>query len=435
MIDERPSHRTKAAVPSDASPAFVRGRLLAYLGGLILLLSFGSPSGGLFDIPISFVLKNRLHLEVYQLANFRLLCAVPLCFSGVFGFVRDIFNPFGMGDRGFIILFGSISAGLYFFFAFTPVTWGMLLAAVVISTFFFLFVVSAQSGLTASIAQKHSMTGQVSAAWNIFSSLPTVATLLLGGFLSNWLEELSVDQAVRSLFLFGAAIMVAVTSYSIWKPPWIFDAVQSKSRADPIATLKRLFRHRPIYAPLLIWLLWNFAPGSLTPLQYHLQNTLKGEDADWGRWNAIVTASFIPTFYVFSILCARFPLKTLLWWGTVIAIPQMVPLLFIHSLTGALLAAVAIGLMGGLATAAYLDLIIRSSPPGLEGTTLMMAAGAYFIASRFGDVLGAYLYAYFGGFTACVLAITAAYGLILPTLSRVSDSIITKTDGQKLLCP
>ena len=57
-----------------------------------------------------------------------------------------------------------------------------------------------------------------------------------------------------------------------------------------------------------------------------------------------------------------FPLKTLLFWGTVVAVPQMVPLLFIHSVTGALIAAAPIGLMGGVATAAYLDLIIRSCP-------------------------------------------------------------------------
>jgi hypothetical protein len=70
------------------------------------------------------------------------------------------------------------------------------------------------------------------------------------------------------------------------------------------------------------------------------------------QWNAIFVASFIPTFMVFGLLCRRFPLKTLLWWGTAVAVPQLVPLLFIHSVTGALLAAVPVGLMGGVATAA-----------------------------------------------------------------------------------
>jgi hypothetical protein len=71
----------------------------------------------------------------------------------------------------------------------------------------------------------------------------------------------------------------------------------------------------------------------------------------------------------------------------------------------------------------YLDLIIRSCPPGLQGTTLMMSGGPYFIASRFGDVLGTNLYDHFGGFTVCVIAITVVYALILhPALgSQTAD--------------
>jgi hypothetical protein len=102
-------------------------------------------------------------------------------------------------------------------------------------------------------------------------------------------------------------------------------------------------------------------------------------------------------------------LKSLLLWGTIVAVPQVVPLLFIHSVTGALIAAVPIGLMGGIASASYLDLIIRSCPRGLQGTTLMMASGLYFVASRFGDVLGTILYEYYGGLAICVIAITVVY--------------------------
>src|SRR6202035_607723 len=120
-----------------------------------------------------------------------------------------------------------------------------------------------------------------------------------------------------------------------------------------------------------------------------------------------------PTFVLFGFLCRRFPLKTLLVWGTVAAVPQMVPLLFTDTVTQALIAAVPIGLMGGVATGAYLDLIIRSSPKGLQGTTLMMSSSLYFIVSRFGDVLGTLLYDYYGGFGVCVIAITGVYALVL----------------------
>jgi MFS family permease len=337
-----------------------------------------------------------------------------------------------MRDRGFILLFGALSAMLYVFFAFMPMTYSTLLIAVVLLTASSLFVASAQNGLTSVIGQQHAMTGQISAVWNVFLSIPTVGALLIGGTLSGMLEDKDPDQAIRILFLVGAAIMTAIALYARCKPAEVFDNVRVESGAGrhPMRDLKRLVRHWPIYPAMLIWLLWNFAPGSATPLQYHLQNTLHATDAQWGQWNAIFAASFIPTFIVYGFLCRRFPLKVLLLWGTVAAVPQMVPLLFIDTVPQALIAAVPIGLMGGVATGAYLDLIIRSSPNGLQGTTFMMAGSLYFVVSRFGDVLGTNLYDHFGGFAVCVVAITIVYALILPTLLLVPRHLIATADGQ-----
>jgi len=428
------STATAAAVtvaPADLPPS-VRHGIFLYLGILIVLLAFGGPSGGLIDIPISFFLKNRLHLTAHEVATFRLVAAIPLYLSLVFGFIRDIWNPLGMRDRGFMLLFGGITAMLYVLFAFAPITYAMLLVAVVLLTASFLFVASAQNGLTSVIGQQHAMTGQVSAVWNVFLSIPTVAALLIGGKLSGLLEDKDPDQAVRILFLVGAAIMTVIALYALWKPAEVFDNIRVENGAGrhPVEDLKRLVRHWPIYPAMLIWLLWNFAPGSTTPLQYHLQNTLHATDAQWGEWNAIFAASFIPTYIVYGLLCRRFPLKTLLLVGTVLAVPQMVPLLFIDTMTEALIAAVPIGLMGGLATGAYLDLIMRSCPRGLQGTTLMMSSSLYFVVVRFGDVLGTYLYDRYGGFAVCVIAITIVYALILPALLLVPKHLVDTADGQ-----
>jgi len=433
MITDRPAATAAAAAIAAAPlPYSVRRKIFLYLGLLIVLLGFGSPSGGLIDIPITFLLKNKLHLEAHELAQFRLISAIPLYLSFVFGFIRDTWNPFGMGDRGYMLLFGAITAALYVLFGFTPVTYATLLVAVVLLTTSFLFVTSAQNGLTSTIGQQHVMSGQVSAVWSIFASVPTVGALLIGGTLSDVLEERNVEEATRILFLIGATIMALLAIYAVWRPASVYDNVRNEHGPAtlPLDDVKRLMRHWPIYPALLIWLLWNFAPGSATPLQYYLQNILHAEDAQWGQWNAIFGISFIPTFMLFGLLCQNFPLKTLLLWGTVAAIPQMVPLLFIHSVTGALITAVPIGLMGGVATASYLDLIIRSCPIGLQGTTLMMSSALYFIASRFGDVLGTLLYDYYGGFGVCVIAITVVYALILPTLLLVPKHLIATADGQ-----
>ena len=420
-----------ASAPTELSPA-ARRTIFIYLGVLIVLLAFGGPSGGLIDIPISFFLKNRLHLSAQEVAQFRLIAALPLYLAFVFGFIRDSWNPFGLRDRGFMLLFGAITALFYVVCAFIPMSYLALLMTVMVVTTSFLFVSSAQNGLTSVLGQQHAMTGRISAVWNVFLSIPTVAALLLGGSLSGLLEDQHPDLAVRILFLAGAAIMAAVALYALWRPAAVFDNVriETPGAAHLVRDLRRLVGHWTIYPALLIWLLWNFAPGSATPLQYHLQNTLHASDAQWGQWNAIFAFSFIPTFIVYGLLCRRFSLKTLLWWGTVAAVPQMVPLLFIDSVTQALIAAVPIGLMGGVATGAYLDLIMRACPRGLQGTTLMMSSSLYFVVQRFGDVLGTTLYDRYGGFTVCVIAITIVYALILPALLLVPKDLIATADGQ-----
>jgi len=149
------------------------------------LLGFGSPFGGLIDVPLSFFLKNKFHLSASEVANFRLAAALPLYLSFAFGFARDSWTPFGIKDRGFMIVFGTICAAFYVLFAFMPVSYAMLLVAVVLLTASFLFVSSALNGLMSVIGQQHLMSGQISAVSNVFGMVPVLAAFLVGGVLSG----------------------------------------------------------------------------------------------------------------------------------------------------------------------------------------------------------------------------------------------------------
>ncbi len=408
-----------------------RWRIVFYLSGMIFLISPGAPYHGLIDLPVGFFLKNRLHLAATQVALFRLMTGAPLYVAFIFGFIRDSWNPFGRRDRGYFMLFAAACSILYVVFAFVPASYLSLLGGVTVVTCLYLFVSSAWNGLTSTMGQQQAMSGQLAAAFNIVASIPGLAALYFGGRLSNTLEGVHADQAARTFFLIGAAIMAAVALVGAWRPKFVFDKVHAEQgpKAHPVADLKRLVRHWPIYPALFIWFLWNFAPGGNTPLQYYLQNTLHAQDAQWGYWNMIFSASFIPTFLLFGLLCRKYSLKVLLWWSTVFAVPQFVPLLFVPTVNTALLAAAAMGLMGGAASAAYIALIIRSCPRGLQGTTLMASTAMYWIVSRFGDLLGTYLYDRFGGFKVCVAAITIVYALILPTLLLVPKHLIDTPDG------
>lgn len=61
------------------------------------------------------------------------------------------------------------------------------------------------------------------------ASIPTVAALLVGGSLSNMLEEKNADQAFRILFLIGAAIMRLLLD-AFLKPRSVFDMFDTNMR-------------------------------------------------------------------------------------------------------------------------------------------------------------------------------------------------------------
>ncbi len=417
--------------PTDLS-ADARWRIFAYVAALAFMLGFGDPNEGLLNLPFSFLLKNKLQLQAHEMANFRLISGLPLYLAFLFGFIRDIWRPLGMRDRGYMIAFGGLGAALDLVCAFAPLSTLSMLIAILALTIAFLFASAAQNGLTSTVAEQHAMTGRISAVWSIFSVVPVVVTLLVGGYFSDYLETSDGTLAQRIMFLASGAVMAFVALYAVWRPKVVYDNVhhEEPELRRPWREFKRLLSHWPVYPACLIWLLWNFNPGVSTPLQFHLQNNFGATDSQWGEWNALYWGAYIPTFILYGLICRAFPLRRLLWISTLIAIPQFIPLLFIHSVPDALLAAIPIGLMGGLANAAFLDLLIRSCPPGLQGTVLMMSTSLYYIATRGSDVLGSYLYESAGGFSTCVLSTLVVYALILPVLAFVPRRIVESADGE-----
>jgi MFS family permease len=410
-----------------------RNRALAYVSGLMLFSGFGSPAFGLVALPIAFFLKNKLHLPAHDVANFQLVAAIPLYVGFLFGFARDRWDILGRKDRGMMMVFAGVCAAAYAVFAFVPVSYPMLLAAVVVAIVASSFAHAAESGLASMTAQQFAMTGRMSAIFNTIGSTPYLVACLMGGALSQALEGRSAAQAARILFLVAAAVMAGMAVYSAWKPSFLYGQLRAEPTAErPMQDLARLFRHWPVYPALTAWFLWSFAPGSATALQFHMQNTLHASDAQWGLWNAIFAAAMIPTYLLYGALCRRFTTRALLFWGAAVGIPQFVPLYFIHSANQALWAAAAIGLTGGLATAAYTDLVMRSTPRALQGTVMMAMSSCYWIAVRFGDVLGTRIYEQAGGFGACVVAITVVYACIIPVLLTVPRSLIATREGEVL---
>jgi MFS family permease len=152
----------------------------------------------------------------------------------------------------------------------------------------------------------------------------------------------------------------------------------------------------------------------------------------FGTFTALQSAFFLPTTLLYGVLCVRAPLSRLLWWGTIVAILQG-PIMFLaQGPASTILVAVLYGLFGGFATAAYIDLIMRSCPKGLEGTAMMVANTSTFaIAGSAGNLLGSWIYSR-GGFASAVTITTLATALIVPVLRSVPAELTATRDGEQI---
>jgi len=359
---------------------------------------------------------------------FRLLTAIPVYLAFVFGMVRDRWNPLGLRDRGFMLLFAPLTALVYGWMALGHVTYVGLLIGMSVAMLAFRLVMAAYQGLIALVAQEALMTGRLSTLWNSGSYLPIALSVYAAGFVSE-------HMSVRETFLMAASLTLLMAAFGLWKPRAVFSHTYDKPQARAtalLADLKRLVGQPAVYPAALINFLWYFTPGIGTPMQFYMTNHLHTSDALFADYMSLYTLSFVPTMLLYGFLCTRIRQRRLLWCSALIGVPQMVPLLFAHSGGFALLMAIPMGMMGGLASAAFYDLAIRSCPAGLQGTFMMLIVALMALAFRGSDLLGSWIYASSPayGFQYCVIAMVSVYALILPIIALVPKRITATTDGQ-----
>jgi hypothetical protein len=402
-------------------------QLLLYFGLMSLLVNVVNP-GILLDLPTSYMLKNSFHASPSQISLFRLLTGIPLYLGFAFGMVRDLWNPLGLRDRGYFRIFVPLMICALAWLALSRTAYVGLLIGTLLTTIAYSFVSAAYQGLTALIGQEALMTGRLSALSNIFLFLPVSAAYFASGVMSERLSP-------RELFLMVLALATTLSVFGFWKPRSVFSHAYDNPHAkgtNLFGDVRRLLKHRAIYPVVLINLLWDFSPGSFTPMQFFLTNQLHAPDAIYGDFLGLQYLTFLPPILLYGFLCTKYPPRKLLLWSVIIGVPQFIPMAFIHTGQQALAVAVLIGLMGGLATAACVDIAMRACPPGLQGTMMMIIAATFALSTRGGDVLGSWLYALSPkhGFQYCVAAITVTYALILLVIPFIPKQLTATADGE-----
>ncbi len=422
-IDSSGSAREQA-IPASGSTA-PRLRIISYFALLNLAVGLGTPLTGLAAIPIYYILKDKLRLSPFELAIFVAIASAPAYAGFLFGFLRDRWQPRIWGDRAYLLLGGVAALGAYLWLSRAATDYYDLLRGVMFAGVAYTIIAAAAQGLMTVVAQSQLMTGRLSVVFGFGYFVPLVLSACLGG----WLVA---HVSAGGTFILAGCATAVIVAQSFWQ----LDGGIASGGTDPddpesgLSAIARIAAHRPIWPAALIWFLWNFSPGWGTPMFYHLTQTVKISSQLFGTFTALQWGFFLPTTVLYGLVCRRWSLAQLLWWGTLVAILQGPIMFFAYSARSAIAVAVGFGLFGGFATAAYMDLILRSCPEGLEGTGVMLSGAALAIAYNSGNLFGSWIYIR-GGFALAVIVTTLATALIVPLLWWVPASVTATREGER----
>lgn len=424
-----PEANSRAEQAPASSPAFQPktsvgpDSIFSYFLVLCLAGGLGAPTG-IAAIPIGYFLKDNLHLSAVNLALFVALTGLPGYVAFLPGLVRDRFRPRAMGDRFYLLAGALVAIAAYAYLGTASINYTRLLYATLLAGIAYLFILAGGQAMMTGVAQARLMTGRLSVVAGVGTYFPAVISAFLGGWMVAHL-------APRMTFIIAACVTAVIAAQSFWRLGAVTEFEETGDRASSaIGAASRLIHHRPIWPATIIFFLWNFGPGWGTPMFYYLTETVKLSSQLFGTFTAMQWLFFIPSAILYAPLCRRFSLSSLLWWGTLVAILQG-PIMFLaRGPVSAITVAVLYGLFGGFPTAAYVDLIMRSCPKGLEGTGMMLAvtaAGA--VAANSGNLLGSWIYS-IGGFASAVAITTLATALIVPMLWWIPKSTISSREGE-----
>ncbi len=421
---------SNTSINTDDTPAgALKGKeafgLYVFFSAMIFTLGV---AGGLASLPVSFYLKNTLHLSPNVMARFGAIVSLPSYFGFVAGFVRDRWKPFRQGDAGYFILTLPILASINLWLAYSHLSYNGILYPYLVFGIVSSLLSSALAGMEVSAAQRFSLSGRMVAMSAVIGVLPGIVTSVSGGWLTSHVP-------VKTVFIVSAGVYGVALLLSFWRPKSVFELAPRQIQAAKESAwhaIVRMVRHRELWPSYLIMFLFVFAPGWGTPLFYYLTDTVHLTEQQYGNTQAFGGVAVLFVGFSYGYLCQKIRLKSLLFVGTILAVISGPAYLLIHNYKMAMVVTLGTGILVGYANSAYKDLLFRSYPTALEGTGTAIMSSITSATNVSSDLVGAALYTR-GGFKLALIITTITTALILPALLLVPRKLTQGHDGDPLL--
>jgi hypothetical protein len=397
-------------------------------------------------LPLTFLLKNHLHLKADAVAIFFFWATMPWNLKPFAGILTDAFPLFGTRRRHYMMLGSGFAGACWALMSLVPHEYSSLLGMAVLVNVFMVIASTVMGGLMVEAGQAYGASGRMTSLRQGVQSVVTLITGPVAGWLAS--RAFPLTSGLAAALLIALAV---ITFLVLREPAHATRNVEKLLHAG--AELVRIVRSPTLLAAAALLFLVYISPGFSTPLTYRQTDVFHFPTQFIGNLALPEGIAGFVAAALYALLCRRLKLRPLLIIGIVgSTLGTLLYLLYAHP-SGMMLAAVrgasgayevpretvstvillhsAAGLTGVLAELALMDLAVRSTPPGCEalGFALMMSVRNFGIGLS--DVLGSKLLDQFHwSFQNLVLINAATTALVLVFIPLLPRAIMNRHDGE-----
>jgi Na+/melibiose symporter-like transporter len=342
-------------------------------------------AGACLTTPTTFLLKDQLKVLPSELALFGAITGIPTYLKPLFGILSDAVPLLGTRRKHYLIFSALLTGLIFLVLALVPRTFSVLLWMHLIAMVGMVLLSTTMGGLMTDVGQRHGATGRMSAQRVFLGRLETLFSGPLGLMLSKGPYALAAT-------LSGFFYLVLVPWFALRFHEKIDARLDRSVLSDAKKSLFALGRSKSLFQAAGLLALVLLAPGFGSPLLYYQTDTLKFSK-DFLALLALIGGAFgLLGAALYSKLCRRFPLRTLL--SASIVIHGLGTLFYLlYRTPGSALAITALeGLTNTLAVLPLYDLCARSAPKGSEALGYSVMMSVWNLTLQLSNVLGSQLY-------------------------------------------
>lgn len=387
--------------------------------------------GGLVSQPLAYFLKTALGWNAERVAEYLALLTIPWVIKPIYGLLSDFIPIFGYRRKSYLFLANCVATGA--FLLLTRVTnpaqifLGLLLTCVGMAA------ASTISG--AVLVENGKLTGLtgkfVGQQW-LWFSIAGVFTALVGGWLCTVVPPTAALHTAVLITAFAPVGVIVGVWFLIDEPKTVRDMTQLRQSTQG---LLNALRSKTLWLVAFFLAMWQFSPGSGTPLYYHMVNRLHYSQGFIGTLGAIGSVGSVVGALLFMYwLQDLLSLRSLIYVSLLLGVTAQAAYVLLSTPMSAIILAFFTATATQIAMLTMLTLAADACPDKSEGFSYALLMSIFNLSAQGSAIVGSALYVHWfhnqlnpliltgAGFTSlCVL--------LVPLLPRIETKQV-ETDTE-----